>query len=1074
MAPLDQRTRRPTLLRGAIVVLSLLFVTSCLDSGVVAPQDDSSATVRSEAAPTTALSTSAEGGLVISQVYGGGGNSGAPFQNDFVELFNASAGPVALTGLSIQYASATGTGNFGANTGLRVALPDSVLAPGQYFLIALAGGSNGVPLPPADANGTINMAGASGKVVLVSGTESLGCNGGTTPCDEDQVGRIIDLVGYGSANFFEGSAAAPTLSNSTAALRLEGGCVDTDDNAADFRSGTPSPRNTSTATAECGVPAVASFSPADGAENVSLDAAVVVTFTSPVAVSGEWFTIVCTASGKRTAGETGGPVSWTLEVEGEFEFGETCTVTILASQVTNPENPSLGLVADVRWSFTALDADVCELPFTPTYIIQGSGTETPLAGQTVTTFGVVVGDFQGPAPALRGFYIQDPEGDDDPLTSDGLFVFNGNSVDVRLGDEVRVTGVAGEFQGQTQLSQLSSIVTCGGGATVEPTDVVLPFPSEGYLERYEGMLVRLPQSLTVTEHFQLGRFGQVTLSSGGRLNQPTSVAMPGAPALAVSARNTLNRILVDDELNNQNRDPILFGRGGDPLTAQNTLRAGDTAEGIVGVMTFTWAGNAASGNAWRVRPVGALGGGIPQFVPNNARPVASPALGGSLQVGAFNLENYFTDFSGCTRGTMGEPVGCRGAANQEEFNRQVAKTVPALAGLDLDVIGLIELQNNGFGPGSAVADVVARMQAATGHPWAFIDADAGTGEVDALGTDAIVVGLIYRADRVTPVGRTAVLNTVEFVNGGNSRPGSRPTLLQAFEDGHGGRFLTGVVHLRSKGGSPCDIGDQGDGQGNCNVMRTNAVNELLAWLDTNPTDTGEADILLIGDFNSYAMEDPMRALEGAGYTNLVTTQLGATAYSFAFDGEWGYLDHALASPSLLPQVTGTAIWHINTDEPNVLGYSTAFKSPSQLTTLYSPDPYRASDHDPVLVGLDLVPAVSAGFGGFVPPLSHRGEPYRIRAGRTLPLRFTLGGDLGLDLFAPGFPVSREVSCTTGEAVGVPAPILQPGGSGLTYSAGNATYRLNWSTESGWGGSCRELIVRFRDSSQITATFDFRR
>lgn len=343
----------------------------------------------------------------------------------------------------------------------------------------------------------------------------------------------------------------------------------------------------------------------------------------------------------------------------------------------------------------------------------------------------------------------------------------------------------------------------------------------------------------------------------------------------------------------------------------------------------------------------------------------------------------------------------------------MAKTVPALAGLDLDVIGLIELQNNGFGPGSAVADVVARMQAATGHPWAF-------------------------------------------------------------EDGHGGRFLTGVVHLRSKGGSPCDIGDQGDGQGNCNVMRTNAVNELLAWLDTDPTDTGEADILLIGDFNSYAMEDPMRALEGAGYTNLVTTQLGATAYSFAFDGEWGYLDHALASPSLLPQVTGTAIWHINTDEPNVLGYSTAFKSPSQLTTLYSPDPYRASDHDPVLVGLDLVPAVSAGFGGFVPPLSHRGEPYRIRAGRTLPLRFTLGGDLGLDLFAPGFPVSREVSCTTGEAVGVPAPILQPGGSGLTYSAGNATYRLNWSTESGWGGTCRELIVRFRDSSQITATFGFRR
>ena len=1016
-------------------------------------------------------------GLVISQVYGAGGNSGAVFQNDFVEIFNRTNRPLSLAGLSIQYASATGTGNFGQNQNQLVILPGVTLAPGQYFLLSLAGGTNGEPLPDADATGSINMAAANGKVVLVTGTESLGCNGGSTPCSQAQLDRIVDLVGYGSANFFEGTAAAPAISATTAAFRLEGGCVDTDDNGADFIAARPAPRNTGSPTAECGVPAVAQVSPTDGAENVALTASIEVRFTSPVAVSGEWITLSCSETGARDLVESGGPQGpqdWTLEVEGDFAPGESCTATIVANQVTNPDDAGLTLAQDVVWSFTTLEANVCELPFTPTYEIQGPGSETPLAGQTITTSGVVIGDFQGPAPALRGFYIQDPVGDDDPLTSDGLFIFNGNSVDVELGDLVRVTGVAGEFQGQTQLSQVSSIVTCGTGATVEPTDVLLPFPSADYLERYEGMLVRLPQPLTVTEHRFLGRFGEVTLSSGGRLPQPTSIAMPGAPALAVAAENALNRIIVDDELNNQNRDPILFGREGNPLTAQNTLRAGDTAEGIVGVMTFTWAGNAASGNAFRVRPVGALDGGVPEFTPANPRPMAPPSVGGSLRVAAFNLENYFTDFSGCTRGTLGEPVDCRGASNQTEFDRQVAKTIPALSELDVDVLGLIELQNNGFGPGSAIADLTNRMRAATGQPWAFIDADAETGEVDALGTDAIVLGLIYREDRVTPVGRTAVLNSIEFVNGGNSRPGSRPTLVQAFEDEAGGRFLSGVVHLRSKGGSPCDIGDQGDGQGNCNVMRTNAVNELLAWLETDPTDTGEEDVLLIGDFNSYAMEDPIRALEAAGYTNLITTGPGTRSYSFVFDGEWGYLDHALASPSLAPQVAGAALWPINADEPNVLGYSTAFKSPNQLTTLFSPDPFRSADHDPVVVGLDLVPGIVAGFGGFLPPFANRDEAFRIQAGRTLPLRFSLGGDLGLDIFAVGFPASREVSCSTGEAMETPQPILQPGESGLTYSPGNSIYRLNWATERGWEGSCRELIVRFRDQSQITHTFDFRR
>ena len=171
----------------------------------------------------------------ISQVYGGGGNSGAPYTHDFVELFNAGTSNISLNGLSIQYASATGTGNFGANDGQLTELPDVVLTPGQYFLIQQGGGTTGSPLPTPDYTDPtpINLSGTSGKVALVSGTTSLGCNGGSTPCSPEAVARIIDLVGYGTANYYEGTGAAPTLSNTTAALRANGGCTDSDNNNVD-------------------------------------------------------------------------------------------------------------------------------------------------------------------------------------------------------------------------------------------------------------------------------------------------------------------------------------------------------------------------------------------------------------------------------------------------------------------------------------------------------------------------------------------------------------------------------------------------------------------------------------------------------------------------------------------------------------------------------------------------------------------------------------------------------------------------------------------------------------------------
>ncbi len=575
----------------------------------------------------------------------------------------------------------------------------------------------------------------------------------------------------------------------------------------------------------------------------------------------------------------------------------------------------------------------------------------------VTTKGVVVGDYEGASPALRGFFIQDPTGDGDPATSDGIFVFEGSNANtVSPGDLVRVTGTAGENQGQSQIS-VGTIVNCGAG-TIAPTDVTFPVASVDFLEQYEGMLVRLPQTMVVTEHFQLGRFGQVVLSSGGRLMQPTNIYAPGPDADALQAANDLNRIIIDDASQAQNPDPILFARGGLPLSASNTLRGGDTATGIVGVLNYTWAGNSASGNAYRVRPINALDGYV-RFEPTNPRPTEAPTLSGSLRVAGMNLLNFFNTFVGCTNGVGGALTDCRGAENETEFNRQSPKTVAAIVGTMADVIGLVEVENDGYGSDSAIQDLVSKLNVATAPgTYAFIDADTGTGQVNALGVDAIKVGLIYKPARVIPVGITAALNTEAFVNGGDTIARNRPALAQAFEEvGTGEHFVVAVNHLKSKG-SACDAPDAGDGQGNCNLVRVNAANELWTWLAGDPTQTGDPDALIIGDLNSYAMEDPITALKDVGYTDLKLFFGSQEAYSYVFDGQWGYLDHALSSHSLTPQVATVFDWHINADEPSILDYNTDFKTAGQITSLYATDEFRIADHDPVLIDLALRPEIN--------------------------------------------------------------------------------------------------------------------
>ncbi|MGD9705702.1 MAG: ExeM/NucH family extracellular endonuclease [Acidimicrobiia bacterium] len=923
------------------------------------------------ASPAAALSNS----VVISQVYGGGGNIGATYTNDFIELFNRGTSAVSLDGWSVQYASSGGMS--WAMTPLS-----GTLASGQYYLVAEALGTGGTtPLPTPDVAGTIPIAATNGKVALRNTTVTIP-SGVSCPAADS-----VDFVGFGSANCFEGSGATPALTNTTAALRAGGGCTETDDNAGNFATGAPTPRNTATPLAPCGVvvdegPTVTAISPSDGSSGVAPTSDVSVTFSEPVTLTGTWFTLDCTVSGSKTATVTGGPTTFTLNPDADFAVPETCTLRIIATAVTDQDttDPPDAMAADVVSTFST--TSLCAATPTPAYAIQGSGAATPLSG-VVTTRGVVVGDYEGPAgTTLRGFYVQDATGDADPATSDAVFVFNGSADAVNVGDDVAVTGTVGEFQDQTQVSA-SRLEVCGVG-TVAASDVTFPVPDAAHLERYEGMLVRLPQTMYVTEHFQLGRFGQVVLSSGDRLAQPTNVTTPGAAANALQAANNLNKIILDDASQAQNPDPILFARGGQPLSASNTLRGGDTATGIVGVMTYTWAGNAASGNAYRVRPVGALGG-VATFDAVNPRPGAA-APTGSLRVGAMNLLNYFNTFDGlpdnvdnCNNGVGGPATDCRGADTQSEFDRQWPKTVAAIIESGVDAVGINEIENDGYGAASAIQHLVAQLNAATAPgTYAFVDVDAATGQVNALGTDAIKVGLVYKPAKVTPVGQTAALNTAAFVNGGDPSPRNRATVAQAFlEKSSGSVFVMNVNHLKSKG-SACTAPDAGDGQGNCNAVRTQAATELAAWLATDPTGTGDPDVLIIGDLNSYAMEDPVTTLKNAGYVNLIEDRIGADAYSYVFDGQWGYLDHALATPSIASQVSGVTEWHINADEPSVLDYNTDFKTPNLIASLYAPDRFRVSDHDPVLVDLALSgPArgVVAGGGRFESPAgAYTGNP----------------------------------------------------------------------------------------------------
>ena len=430
------------------------------------------------------------------------------------------------------------------------------------------------------------------------------------------------------------------------------------------------------------------------------------------------------------------------------------------------------------------------------------------------------------------------------------------------------------------------------------------------------MLVTIPETLTASEHFQLGRFGEVTVSSDGRQFEPTTEVDPGAPAAAVQNLNNRRRLLIDDGSNVQNPSTV-------PFLTPDVLRLGDTASGVTGVLSFGF-------GLYRLEPTAAI-----TFARTNPRPAAPVAVGGDIRVASFNTLNYFTTLAS-------DNPNARGANTATEFARQQAKEVAAITGLNADVLGLMEVENNGA---TAIGSLVDALNAATAPgTYDYISEPSLNAPNEfggTFGTDAIKVALIYRPAAVTPVG--AAQSSADSIF-------DRPPLIQTFQLASGSeQFTVAVNHFKSKncpGATGLDL-DQGDGQGCFNARRLQQASALATLLDT----LDAPNVLIIGDLNSHTEEDPVHALETAGFAELSETFVPAEQrYSFVFNGQSGELDHALAGPDLLDNVTGATIWHINADEPIILDYNTEFNPPG----LYAPDAYRSSDHDPVVVGLNLV------------------------------------------------------------------------------------------------------------------------
>lgn len=587
------------------------------------------------------------------------------------------------------------------------------------------------------------------------------------------------------------------------------------------------------------------------------------------------------------------------------------------------------------------------------HTVQGSGTASPFAGQPVTVEGIVTAVHQGPS-TLNGFFIQEPDAliDADPLTSEGIFVYtNLSPAAVSLGQLVRVTGNVTEFG--TAPNTLTEIVTptvsvlSSGNPLPAVTIVNLPVTAVSDFERYEGMRVQFAQTLAVSDHFDLAHFGEVTLTANGRALQPSNeVDLNDNPAsgttssgtsnlAALNAYDSLNvrsSIILDDASSQTYPAVVPFV---DPV--DHTLRLGSTVNGLTGVFSQSF-------GAYRVYAT------TPPAFNYAPRPATPPSVGGNLKVASANVLNYFNG-----NGATGVFPTSRGADSLNEFNRQRSKVIAALTGLNADVIGLLEIQNNANHATPAVQDLINGLNAIAGAgTWAYMAAPANYGPFGASGlipggSDEIRPAIIYKPAVVAPVGISTSPNDPAFNQ-------ARAPIAQTFRLlSNNEQFTLVINHFKSKGSGGTGLdADLGDGQAFYNNARKLQAAALVSFIGTL-TASGPAKVIAMGDFNAYEQEDPIDVMRAGGLSTIINNN-----YSYMFNGLSGSLDHALGTPALMTSISGAGKWHINADEPVFLDYNVETKNAAGCTSscttpdYFTATPFRASDHDPVLVGLQLI------------------------------------------------------------------------------------------------------------------------
>ena len=566
--------------------------------------------------------------------------------------------------------------------------------------------------------------------------------------------------------------------------------------------------------------------------------------------------------------------------------------------------------------------------------IQGDSLASPMDGRIVTIEGIVVGDFQGVHPVnkadlINGFFVQEEAADEDgnPATSSGIYVYLNDRADianpVSVGDLVRVTGKVVEFHELTEITEVQAVEVLDIEQPLPPAArLAFPLPmGQSYLERYEGMRVFIEDRLFATEVFQLGRGSKVVLAAEAPQMQPTQLALPGEAARLLQARNDAMRIILDDGSHQQDPQPVLFAREGRPLGPDNTLRWGDYVNGIEGVLTYSFGGYRSDPNAYRVLVAGPVG-----FTPGNPRPTKPDLPDGDLRVATCNVLNFFNGPEFPTP---------RGARSKDLLIRQMDKIIHAMAIMEADLIGLNEIENDGFGEDAAISQLATALnQIMDQHAYAPVDPG-----LRQIGTDEISVGFLYRTDRLRLI-QTATLNSIQERN--------RVPLLAIFEViSTGQRFAAVVNHFKSKSSPALLPGDEdlGDGQGNSNATRRRAAEQVVDWVASETARAGVSNVLILGDLNAYAMEDPVRFIKDAGYTDLASAFAdGNPVYSYVFNGQAGKLDYIFANDAFMKSAKAAAVWHINAAEPSVLDYRSSERTP----VYYVPGPYRSSDHDPVI------------------------------------------------------------------------------------------------------------------------------